>query len=280
MKEIIFEGNEIQAIQIQKSNSRKFIVEITGSSTGDPVPTKFVTHYGKFPNYNVIKILSITQNHIVSLLARCLHISYVPRQCSNLVNVGIEIADFINTLPCEDLYLLGHSKGGLELLVALPRLQIRPKLAWIISVPGKGTISANKEKAEEQGNLLERLFYELTFSNSPLDKAISKPSVLEDSGINMQAICKEFGLIMINFISFVDDSCQITKLSDLVCWYLHQHKDLRLTKQDSKENDGIVPFSSQKLSYVNTKFIQAFHSSSLDVVREELKKILIPPNGV
>lgn len=269
MECILYESNEIICFQIQSSKNRDYIVEITGSSTGDPLPTSLDTHYNGYA-YNVVKILTKTQSHIRHLL----HFPCNTPECSSIPAVGKDISTFLNGLEVNKLFLLGHSKGGIELLSALMSLTIIPQQIITVSVPSKGTLSANKERAEKQLNLFEKLFYRLTFSNNPLDRAISRTTVLEDSGIDMEFIWKQYGHVMTNLISQCPKSCHIQSPADLVCWYLHRYKDLRLSSTDSLENDGIVTVSSQELPYVKSNLIFAFHSSSLDVAREELKKFL------
>ncbi len=269
MKRIIYESNEIICFQIQFSKNRDYIVEITGSSTGDPLPTSLDTHYTGYA-YNVVKILTKTQSHIRHLL----HFPCNTPECSSLPAVGKDISTFLNGLEVNKLFLLGHSKGGIELLSALMSLTKMPQQIITVSVPAKGTLSANKERAEIQLNSLEKLFYKFTFSNNPLDQAISRATVLEDSGIDMEFIWKKYGHLMTNLISQCPRGCHIQSPADLVCWYLWRYKDLRLSSTDSLGNDGIVTISSQRFPYIKNNYISAFHSSSLDVAREELKKFL------
>lgn len=181
---------------------------------------------------------------------------YFPFECAGLKEAGIELAEYINSnmKDYEDIYIIGHSKGGVCIAKAAKWLKKRCFMVFV-SAPFMGTVMADENKVKRRLNTpIEYGIYERFYKRHKVDLDI-RPT--EEPFRN----CDYSGVVRHQCVNVISETVNIHTPMDLGCKYLN-------LRMHYTHGDGIVTVATQKIlsvlySNVRTVYIDASHGNSL-----------------
>lgn len=250
LKNVIYKSDNLIIQKVQDGN-RNLIILGSGYSLSIDEQNKIIKHDPLMTLPNI----KFQKETVMSI--------FYPFESEGLEDAGRELITFVNSIIQEydSITFIGHSKCGVCFANAVKWVQHKNVNIVTISSSFEGTPIADKDMMFQKLNWFEKRIYSLIFSNHSVDKDIMPNSeFIKNADYSGLENCTH-----INIVS----KCPIRSMNPLDSILIYFDKKAEI------EGDGIVPKTSQCISYSNTieVEIEATHATSLRIGIELVKKL-------